>query len=522
MKKRITLILCVLAAVFSLCSTKVLAEGKWADIKNLRISSNGTLKWDEVEGAAEYEVWTHDGLLLSYVAPGGTHETFETYLEYGSAPTGKYKATVYAIDDWGNVIAKSTTSKSVSYTAYGTTEPTTYVWWTEMTAYWNPVDELNVFYYVTLLDEADNIVRHVRTIETEYDFGSYMTKDKHYHFSVVAGIVGSSRSEKVVNKGNTTTWQLRKRLAGANRYETAILASQEVCENNKPAYFENVIIANGDNFPDALSGTYLASMYSCPLVLINSAKASYVCDYLNKNLVEDAVISIIGGQNAVKDSWLKGIEKKSRKFERLEGSNRYKTNIEILKKGYLDGGEILVATGKNFADALSASATGLPLLLVGDTLQDYQKEFLKKIQNPTFTIIGGTSAVSESVEKELAKIGTVDLRLKGDNRYQTSAYIAYHYFDPKNFDNVPQYAVLATGANFPDGLSGGPLAWSVGNCPLLLIDPTGAKNIDIIGYGSDTGIEQGYILGGEVAVPAKEVAKVLMLHAWERSPVRDN
>lgn len=516
MKKRITIVLCVLAAVFSLCSTKVRAEGKWPDIKNLRISSSGILKWDEVEGADVYEVWTDTGLLLAYVSPGEEHKTFEEYLEYGSVPTGKYKAMVYAIDGWGNVLAKSTTSKSVSVIDHGQTDPTSYVWWTESTAYWNAVEGEDVFYYVYLYEEEWGMVFHARTAETSYDFSHYMTKDKEYYFSVIAGKAGYTRSKEEFSYGPSSTRQLRKRLAGANRYETAILASQEVCENYKPAYFENVIIANGDNFPDALSGTYMASMYCCPLVLINSAKASYVCDYLNKNLVPDAVITIIGGQNAVKDSWLKGIEKKERKFERLAGSNRYKTNLEILKKGYLDGGEILVATGKNFADALSASATGLPLLLVGDTLQDYQKSFLKKIQNPTFTIIGGTSAVSESVEKELAKIGTVNLRLKGDNRYQTSAYIAYHYFDPKSFDNVPQYAVLATGANFPDGLSGGPLAWSVGNCPLLLIDPTGAKNIDAIGYGSDTGIEEGYILGGEAAVPAKEVAKVLLLGYWER------
>ena len=121
MKKRIILFLCILAAAFSVCTVKVSAEGNWADIRNLRISSSGVLKWTEVEGAAEYEVWTDDGLLLGYVSPGETHETFLEYLRLGSAPTGKYKATVYAIDDWGMVIAKSTTKESVSYTANGTT-----------------------------------------------------------------------------------------------------------------------------------------------------------------------------------------------------------------------------------------------------------------------------------------------------------------------------------------------------------------------------------------------------------------
>ncbi len=516
MKKRIALFLCIFALVFSLCPAKVHAEGKWADIKNLRISSNGTLKWDEVEGAYEYEVWTDTGLLLGYVSPGETHETFEHYLEYGSAPTGKYKAVVYAIDLWENVIAKSTTSKSVSYTAKGETDPTGYVYWADYCrGAWNQVEGRDVFYYVYLYDDT-GLVYHARTDQTEYDFEMHMNNEHEYYFSVIAGKAGYSRSKEESCWGPSNSLRLVKRLAGANRYETALLAADEVIKNNAPAYFENVIVANGDNFPDALSGTYLATMYSCPLVLINSAKADMVCKYLNKNLVEDAHISIIGGQNAVKDSWLKGIEKKSRVFERLEGSNRYKTNLEILKKGYLDAADILVATGKNFADALSASATGLPLLLVGDKLEDYQKEFLKKLQNPTFTIIGGTNAVSSSVEKELSKIGTINGRIKGDNRYQTSAYLAYHYFSPYDWENIPQYAVLATGSNFPDGLAGGPLARSLGKCPLLLIDPTGAKNTEAIGYGSDTGIDEGYILGGEGVVPGSEAAKVLLSYVWER------
>ena len=373
MKKRIALFLCIFALVFSLCPAKVQAEGKWADIKNLRISSNGTLKWDEVEDAFEYEIWTDTGLLLGYVSPGETHETFEHYLEYGSAPTGKFKAVVYAIDFFHNVIAKSTTSKSVSYTAKGKTEATGYVYWADYgTAAWNQVEGENVFYYIDYYDE-NGLVCQRRTDQTQDWFSSHMYEGHEYKYSVTVGKAGYSRSDTEWVYGTQHGMREVKRLAGANRYETALLAADEVIKNNEPAYFENVIVANGDNFPDALSGTYLATMYSCPLVLINSAKADMVCKYLNKNLVDDAHISIIGGQNAVKDSWLKGIEKKSRVFERLEGSNRYKTNLEILKKGYLDGGEILVATGKNFADALSASATGLPLLLVGDKLEDYQK-----------------------------------------------------------------------------------------------------------------------------------------------------
>ena len=518
MKKRIALILCVFALMFSLCPTRVQAEGDWGYIKNLRISSNGTLKWTDVEGAGSYEIWTNDGLFLTdEVGQGQPHETFLHYLEYGSAPTGKYKAVVYAIDYYGQVIAKATTKESVSYTASGETKPVDNVRWeNEYLVEWDETETGDVFYYVYLTN-SDGLVWHGRTDLPYMNFYRYMSEyGCDYAVSVVAGKPGCTRSAAVTPLGASQSDRMIKRLAGANRYETALLAADEVIKNNAPAYFENVIIANGDNFPDALSGAYLATMYSCPLVLINSAKADMVCKYLNKNLVEDAHISIIGGQNAVKDSWLKGIEKKSRVFERLEGSNRYKTNLEILKKGYLDGGEILVATGKNFADALSASATGLPLLLVGDKLEDYQKEFLKKVQNPTFTIIGGENAVSKAVEKELSKIGDINARLSGNNRYETSALIARTYFLSWENSVFPEYAVLATGGNFPDGLAGGPLAWSLGNCPLLLVDPTSQKNYSALEFINEVGIYEGYILGGPGVVSEENANVFLYFYTYRR------
>ena len=198
-----------------------MADGGWADIKDLRISSTGILKWKEVEGAAEYEVWTDDGLLLGYVSPGETHETFLEYLRLGSAPTGKYKATVYALDDWGTVIARSTTKESVSYTANGTTPNVPYVYWQDATiARWNRVEGDEVFYYVYLYGPS-GMERHVRTSETSYNFDMYMFKDYHYYYTVIAGQAGHTRSGEESVYGPSTSNRRIVRLAGVNRYETA-------------------------------------------------------------------------------------------------------------------------------------------------------------------------------------------------------------------------------------------------------------------------------------------------------------
>ena len=170
--------------------------------------------------------------------------------------------------------------------------------------------------------------------------------------------------------------------------------------------------------------------------------------------------------------------------KRLKGAGRYETNLAILREaGVSPSDEILIATGKNYADSLSASATGLPMLLVDKTLSDSQREFLQGTSK-RFVILGGTGAVSAEVEAELNRIGTA-VRVKGANRYLTSVLIANRY--------VPnaQAAVLAYAQGFPDGLCGGPLAMSMG-APLILTSNESPDAAD----GYIRNISSGAVTGG--------------------------
>ena len=71
----------------------------------------------------------------------------------------------------------------------------------------------------------------------------------------------------------------------------------------------------------------------------------------------------------------------------------------------------------------------------------------------TYYIAGGTAAVSSEVEKQLKdlNLGTIK-RLAGGDRYETSVLIA------ETFYNKSTLAYLASGDDFPDGLTGGVLA----------------------------------------------------------------
>ena len=212
-----------------------------------------------------------------------------------------------------------------------------------------------------------------------------------------------------------------------------------------------------------------------------------------ENLQPGGKIYVLGGEKAVESKFADGLE--AYNVVRLEGSNRYKTNIEVLKEtGLKAGSKILVCTGLSYADNLSASATGLPILMVPGTakLQAYHKEYLQTLgTNNEFIIIGGTNAVNDTIAKELEAYGTVD-RVYGKNRYVTAVEIA------KMFFGTPKAAVIVTGTEFADGLCGGLLAYNL-KAPLLLTYPK--READAANYIKSMGIEDGYILGGEKAVP---------------------
>jgi len=130
----------------------------------------------------------------------------------------------------------------------------------------------------------------------------------------------------------------------------------------------------------------------------------------------------------------------------------------------------LVCTGTNFADSLSASATGMPILLVNKELSSSQKAYLKtRAGKSDYYLIGGPTVVSNTVATQLKSYSSYQKRIYGKNRYETSAKIATYFFKDY-WDSKPGFAVLAYGDNFPDGLCGGPLAQF--GAPLLLVRST--------------------------------------------------
>ena len=299
------------------------------------------------------------------------------------------------------------------------------------------------------------------------------------------------------------------RLAGQDRYDTAIAAADHLKEVKDVPGFDDIILASGADFPDALSASYLAYKKDAPVLLVGKDQKSIdkVTGYINSNLNTDGTVYIIGGTGAVLEKVDEAIDGN---VERLAGDNRFLTNIEVLKEAGLDGDELIVASGLNYADALSASAAGRPIFLVGNSLTREQQEYLEANFNDlaeTAYIAGGTGAVSEAVESEIARYARTNTqRLAGSDRFATSVEIAGMFF-PDNIDTM----VIASGMAFPDGLSGGPIATQYGAPLILVADNHYSHAADIFAAKEAHTL---VVMGGTGAV-SKEIAEAVAYPAVE-------
>lgn len=256
---------------------------------------------------------------------------------------------------------------------------------------------------------------------------------------------------------------LSKRIAGIDRYETSLRVANELKASMNVDRFNAAVVANGDNYADALSGAYLAKINNAPLLLVNEHNMEAAIDYIKQNLSasKSNKVYLIGGKRVVPEYMRTRLDGDFT-VKRIYGDDRFETNLAILKEANVNNEDILVCSGYGFADSLSASASGRPILLVGDSLSNEQMTFLKGISGRRYTIIGGYKTISGSIENWFKSMGNT-VRVFGSDRYETSVAIAKYFF------NGPKSVVLSYGDNFPDGLCGGVLAEKRG-APMILIN----------------------------------------------------
>ena len=259
------------------------------------------------------------------------------------------------------------------------------------------------------------------------------------------------------------------RQSGADRYTTSAAISAAAFSPGVPVAY----IASGTEFPDALSGGPIAEQGRGPVLLTAPTDVpSSISTELTR--LHPAKIIILGGTGSVSSAVQTTLQSYTTgTVTRLAGADRYATSATISAASFSPGVPVAyVASGAVFPDALSgapaAGIAGGPVLLTAPTdVPSSISTELTRLHPAKIIILGGTGSVSSAVQTTLQSYttGTVT-RLAGADRYATSATISAASFSP----GVP-VAYVASGAVFPDALSGAPAAGIAGG-PVLLTAPT--------------------------------------------------
>lgn len=212
---------------------------------------------------------------------------------------------------------------------------------------------------------------------------------------------------------------------------------------------------------------------------------------------------------------------------RISGSDRYSTAIDLSKKAFDEADTAVIASGQNFADALSGGALAAinkaPLLLVDNTSSTVDKvnKELRRLGVKKVYILGGKNSISINTEMKISndkdsddKSRTVE-RIDGSDRYETSYKI---YKEVARSQSGKEEVILVNGTEFADALSAGPLAAYTNRAIVLTdgknlvsgLDKNNDKNIIIGGLSSmDSSFKGRRISGSDRYETSVKVAKEL-------------
>ena len=202
------------------------------------------------------------------------------------------------------------------------------------------------------------------------------------------------------------------RLAGGDRHATAARIAAELADragDPRPG----AVLVRSDDFPDALAAGVLAADRGVPILLSPpDALPDATRDALRDVVDAGATVVVAGGTSALSTEVASTVEDEGFVVDRVAGEDRYDTAV-ALTEAAVAGRTVataLVASGTTFPDALGAGPAAVALdgvLLLTDP-QDLDAatatgDFLtaRRPELTGVTVVGGTVAVSENVERQL-------------------------------------------------------------------------------------------------------------------------
>jgi len=237
---------------------------------------------------------------------------------------------------------------------------------------------------------------------------------------------------------------------------------------------DEVVLASGWNFPDALAGSAFSMVKDIPLLFTSDVET---LDSVSDNSTWDEIVRlkakkvyILGGTGAVSKNIENNLKSKGLEVVRINGSDRFGTAKKI-------GDEIInikntntafLANAYDYVDACTISTfagqIGGPIILSDkDTLNATTQNAIKEWNVKTIYIAGGTGAISQKIEDKLKSQGIKVTRLGGKNRYETAKTII------KKFKPNITELTLVSDYYFEEVFAGAVYGYKT-NRPIMLFD----------------------------------------------------
>ena len=353
--------------------------------------------------------------------------------------------------------------------------------------------------------------------------------------AAVAASVLVVAQDPVQGAGADATYQ---RLEGNTRYETAVEIAESYVEQVEEVAnrtnIDTVILTSGEDehFGYALPAPALSQLHDAPLLLTEpDTLPAAVTTFLTRYDIRTVII--LGGDEVVSQAVATAVDAISGvDVERIDGDDPYSVAVDVAElvgptpgspgEFPAQGRTALLATGEVFADALAAGPLAYrgdhPILLTrGASLPERVESFLESSQTEHVVILGGTAAVSASVERDVESLGIEVTRWSGSDRTATAVAIAEALLGSDSPDGCFDGAELglAYGFRSPDAIVSGPLLGEF-CAPLLLTErdelPLVVERFlrsDEFVTGDVDGDVHFTVFGGPAAIASRAVDEVL-------------
>ncbi|QHA93579.1 pullulanase [Bacillus sp. N1-1] len=238
----------------------------------------------------------------------------------------------------------------------------------------------------------------------KYDAPILLTESHSMDRDIQKEIKRLGASKAIVLGGNSAVsnyvnYQLKglglkvERISGDDRFETAANIAARLDGDPKKA-----IVANGLSFPDALAIAPYAAKNGYPILLTEKDELPKDTKHVLEGFDESIVV---GGEAVVTEEVLDQLPG----ADRIGGADRFETaaNIALLNQS---ANAAFISTGMDFADALSGSVLAakrdaVSLLVMSDEVPAATEEAYDELGINQLYVLGGESAVSEKVKKQL-------------------------------------------------------------------------------------------------------------------------